>query len=287
MSYQIQLNETYPALKRSKNNLIHVGLNQEIIEFDGWHLPGQKEKRSDCGKWSFMGCMNTELHPNGKIFLKPFQKSCFRADCELCCFKWAYRSASKATKRMETYEKQSKKIAKHIIISLPVWDHYLPKKEMAKKVYAVLRDVNAKSGLVIYHPFRYDKSRNVWYYFPHYHCIGFDWIENVVETYNKSGYVIKNLGKRKSLFGTIHYQLSHCGIKKHNHSLVYFGDCSYSKLKVEEEEENDRKCPFCQEDLQELDYYSDSGLEPDPNIATTGLLIECFSWFLKTPYQKI
>ena len=44
-----------------------MGLNQEI-EYDGWHLPGQQEKRSECGKWCFMGCMNTEKHPNGKIF---------------------------------------------------------------------------------------------------------------------------------------------------------------------------------------------------------------------------
>ena len=132
MSLQLSLKE-YPALKRSKKSLIHEGRNQAVIERYDWHLPGQKEKKSDCGVWSYMGCLNKDKHPNGEIFLKPFQKSCFRADCEKCCFKWLGRSASKSTKRMKLYEKQSKKIAKHIIISVPSWDYDKPKKELAIK----------------------------------------------------------------------------------------------------------------------------------------------------------
>ena len=219
MSFQLSL-KTYPALKRSKKSLIHEGRNQANVEYDDWHLPGQKEKRSFCGDWSYMGCLNKQNHSNGEIFLKPFQRSCFRADCEQCCFKWLGRSASKATKRMKLYEKQSKKIAKHIIISVPYWDYYKPKKEIAKKAYQVLKEVKADSGLIIFHPFRYHKKTDMWYYSPHFHVLGFGWIENVVETYNKYGYVIKNLGKRETIFGTIYYQLSHCGIKKHNHALT-------------------------------------------------------------------
>ena len=83
MSYQIELKTAYPALKRSKKkSLIQEGKNQSTIEYDKWHLPGQEPKKSDCGLWSFMGCLNKALHPNKEIFLKPFQKSCFRADCE-------------------------------------------------------------------------------------------------------------------------------------------------------------------------------------------------------------
>jgi len=286
LSFQLSL-KTYPALERSKKSLIHEGLNQKEIEYDDWHLPGQKEKKSSCGVWSYMGCLNTEKHPNGEIFLKPFQKSCFRADCEKCCFKWLGRSASKATKRMKLYEKQSKKIAKHVIVSVPVWDMYKPKKEIAKKVYQILKEVKVDSGLIIFHPFRYHKDSDMWYYSPHYHCIIFGWVENVVSTYNKYGYVIKNLGKRETLFGTIYYQLSHCGIKKHNHSLVYFGDCSYSRLVVEEEEEESKKCPMCKEYLQELEYNNNRELKPDPIIMTVEYLASYYEWFLKTPYQKI
>ena len=284
MSFQLSL-KTYPALKRSKKSLIHEGRNQASVEYDDWHLPGQKEKRSFCGDWSYMGCLNKQNHSNGEIFLKPFQRSCFRADCEQCCFKWLGRSASKATKRMKLYEKQSKKIAKHIIISVPYWDYYKPKKEIAKKAYQVLKEVKADSGLIIFHPFRYHKKTDMWYYSPHFHVLGFGWIENVVQTYNKYGYVIKNLGKRETIFGTIYYQLSHCGIKKHNHALTYFGDCSYSKLEVPEPEEDSKKCPFCKEYLQELECNTDYNLKPDPNIMEAWYMAKSYVWFVKNLYR--
>ena len=286
LSIQLSL-KTYPALKRSEKSLIHEGLNQKEIQHDGWHLPGQKVERDFCQTWSYMGCLNKSNHPNGCIFLKPFQKSCFRADCRLCCFKWLGRSASKATKRMKLYEKQSKKIAKHIIISVPDWDYKKPKKEMIKKVYQILKEVKADSGLIVFHPFRYHDDTMMWYYAPHFHVIGFGWVENVVETYNKYGYIIKNLGKRETVFGTIYYQLSHCGIKKRNHSLTYFGDCSYSNLIIEENEEESKKCPYCQEYLKELDYENNKELKPDPIIMESWWLAQNYDWFLKYPYQKI
>ena len=66
---QLQLDKTYPALKRSKKkSLIQEGRNQATIEYDGWHLPGQEPKKSDCGLWSYMGCLNKDRHPNKEIF---------------------------------------------------------------------------------------------------------------------------------------------------------------------------------------------------------------------------
>jgi hypothetical protein len=234
-----------------------------------------------------MGCLNKEKHTTGCIFLKPFQKSCFRADCEKCCFKWLGRSSSKATKRMKLYEKQSKKIAKHIIVSVPVWDIYKPKKEIMKKIYRILKEVKADSGLIIYHPFRYHKESDQWYFSPHFHLLSFGWIENVVETYNKYGYIVKNLGKRETIFGTIYYQLSHCGVKKNNHSLTYFGECGYSKLVMDKNDEESKKCPYCKEYLQELEYNNNRELKPDPIIMTVEYLADYYEWFLKSPYQKI
>ncbi len=283
----IQLKIKYPALKRSKkNSMIREGINQDI-EYDDWHLPGQKEKKQDCGIWSYMGCTHTEKHANGKIFLKPFERSCFRADCEKCCYKWLGRSASKATERIKHYENQSKRPAKHIVISVPHWDYYKPKKELSKKVHEILRFVKCDSGLIIFHPFRYHKNIKQWYYSPHFHVLGFGWIENSVETYNENGYIVKNLGKRETVFGTIYYQLSHAGIKKHNHALTYFGNCSYCKLILPKNEEESNKCPFCKEYLVELDYNRDCSYPPDPNIVTVEGLIEIYDWFVKCPDQKI
>ena len=281
-----ELDYAYPALKRSKKkSLIQEGRNQATIEYDGWHLPGQEPKKSDCGLWSYMGCLNKAQHRNKEIFLKPFQKSCFSADCEKCCFKWLGRSASKATKRMELYEKQSKKIAKHIIISVPHWDYYKPKKEIAKKIHGLLKQVKADSGLIIFHAFRYDKNADSWYYSPHFHCLTFGWIENTKELYEKSGYIVKNLGKRYTIFGTIYYQLSHCAIKKKNHALKYFGECSYSKLKIDQANEESKKCPYCKELLELLDYTADCEVKPDPLIMNLEYLSSFYQWFVKNPYQ--
>ena len=125
--------------------------------------------------------------------------------------------------------------------------------------------------------------------------MGFGWIENSVKNYNENGYIVKNLGKRETVFGTIYYQLSHAGIKKHNHALTYFGDCSYRNKSLNaycksidrKEEEDSRKCPFCKEYLVELDYNRDCSYPPDPNIVTIEGLIEVYDWFVKCPYQKI
>ena len=293
MSYQIQY-ETYPAVKRSKNNLIHSGLNADSINVDGWHLPGFQEKRDYCGQWGFFGCMNIEKHLDHKIFLKPFQKSCFRADCEKCCFKWLGREASKSTRRMMRYQKDSKRMIKHIIVSVPKWDYYKPKKELAKKVRKILKEVKADSGLIIFHPFRLDKKNDLWYYSPHFHILGFGWVEAVAEAYNKYGYVVKNLGKRDTVFGTIYYQLSHCGVKKKFHALTYFGDVSYRnkdlnrQIKLMEKEEKNKKCPLCNADLQELTpkYVSNHSceLKPDPIIMTVDYMIDFYDWVLKSSY---
>ena len=314
-----ELDYAYPAVKRSKNNLIHSGLNADSINVDGWHLPGFQEKRDYCGQWGFFGCMNIEKHLDHKIFLKPFQKSCFRADCELCCYKWLGRESSKATKRIEKFEKKSNLFVKHLILSVPKRDYYKSKKELVKNVRKILncrkkfikkngkkckyshnceKDKNgnikyycleSNSGLIIYHPFRLKNDK--WYYSPHFHILGFYPFlkEDLVKgLYRKHGYVIKNLGKRDTVFGTIYYQLSHAGIKKHNHALVYYGGVSYRQMKIEKNEDYNTKCPLCSDDLQELTpkYVSNHSceLKPDPIIMTVDYMIDFYDWVLKSSY---
>ena len=149
----------------------------------------------------------------------------------------------------------------------------------------MLKQVKADSGLIIFHAFRYDKNADSWYYSPHFHCLTFGWIENTKELYEKSGYIVKNLGKRDTIFGTIYYQLSHCAIKKKNHALTYFGECSYSKLKIDEANEESKKCPYCKELLEILDYRSDCEVKPDPLIMNLEYLSSFYQWFVKNPYQ--
>ena len=60
------------------------------------------------------------------------------------------------------------------------------------------------------------------------------------------------------------YLLSHAGIKKRIHTITWFGDLSYSKLKIEKLEFK-TKCPDCDEDFQRLVCFQDGfPVEPPP-----------------------
>jgi len=272
---------TYPASKRSEIfDQIHESSNWYTIEQDGWHLPATKEAHDWCGKWSTRGCLNVEAHKGteceGKGYVKTFQRSCYRADCEICEPKWRARESNKATRRIEKYEEKSGKHAKHIIISAPKWLYGKSKKELSKLCYKILKDVGCIGGTVIFHPFRYDKKYKDWCYSPHFHIIGFGWIECVTENYQKNGWVVKNKGSRDSTFATFYYQLSHAGIKKHNHTLIWFGDLSYSKLKVEKEEIEANICPYCYAKLRNVESYGLFYIKPpDTNVE---LHVDVIAW---------
>jgi len=272
---------TYPASKRSEIfEQMHESTNWYTIEQDGWHLPATKDAHDWCGQWSTMGCLNVKAHKNteahGKGFVKTFQRSCYRADCETCYKKWMARESNKSTRRIEKYEKLSGKKAKHIIISVPKWLYYKPKKELAKESYKILKDIGCIGGTTIFHPFRYKKELRQWYYSPHFHVIGFGWIECVTENYQRNGWVVKNKGFRDSTFATIYYQLSHAGIKKNNHTLVWFGDLSYSKLKVEKEEIEANICPYCKAKLRQVESYGLFYCKP-PDVEIE-LLVDLEGW---------
>jgi len=186
------------------------------------------------------------------------------------------REANKATRRIEKYEKLSGKKAKHIIVSVPKWEYGKSKKELAKESYKILKDIGCIGGTIIFHSFRYNKDFREWCYSPHFHVIGFGWIESVVENYQRNGWIVKNKGVRESTFATIYYQLSHAGIKKNNHALVWFGDLSYSKLKVEKEEIERNICPYCHAKLRQVVPYGLFSIKP-PDIEIE-LLVDLEGW---------
>jgi len=259
---------TYPASKRSNFfDEIHESTNWYTIEQDGWHLPATDDAHDWCGKWQTKGCLNVLAHQHterkGKVFIKTYQKSCFRASCEVCYKKWMGRESNKATRRIEKYEKLSGEPAKHIIISVPSWLYNESVKTLRKKAYVILKKVNCNGGTLIFHPFRYKKEIQRWYFSPHFHVIGFGWITRTEEIYHQNGWIVKNKGLRDSVFATFYYQLSHAGIKKGYHTLTWFGDLSYSKLKVESEP-NPNVCPLCYAQLRPVYYYGLFGNPPPP-----------------------
>ena len=188
-----------------------------------------------------------------------------RADCPICRQKWAGRLAGRAENRISQVSGLGP--AKHVVISLPQKDYGLVQTDypgLRRKVYKILKKVGVRGGCLIFHPFRRRcprcgtvpemghkaclKCRNYWfewYFSPHFHVVGFGWVKGTGKEFLRSGYVVKNVGCRKSVGGTVLYQLSHAGVHLDYHVVTWFGACSYNKLRVEPEERERPTCPTC------------------------------------------
>ena len=94
-------------------------------------------------------------------------------------------------------------------------------------------------------------------------CGGFE--ARTRRLFEKDGYIVKVLDKRKTIFGTAWYQLNHASVKigvKRFHVSTWFGVASYRKLKVVPEK-REVVCPICQHDLIVLRYFGDKYFETD------------------------
>lgn len=148
----------------------------------------------------------------------------------------------------------------HVIVS-PSWkDKKLDYGELKQKVVSLLDELGIRGGMMIYHPFKFDKKEKMWKVNPHFHVVGFGWLNtdlfqnmlNNSDSVNGKSYerwVVKNLGLRNSLHSTVYYQLSHVGFAKGVQSVTWFGELSYrakysKKIKVEQEKDTEF-CVFC------------------------------------------
>ncbi len=242
--------------------------NWENVEHNGWNLPGTREENYWCGIWKTKGCVHVKDHNlpehQGKAFIKRFQNFCYRSVCRKCYEKWLARAANAATKRIEKFAQDNKIKPIHVVVSISGWDIELDFKEMKKKARTILKQIGIIGGVLIFHPFRFNKKIRCFYYSPHFHCVGFGEIpkNKIVTTYYENGWFIKYLGPRKSVFSTFYYLLSHCGIRKGFHSVSWFGELSYRKVR-KEKEQNNNKCPSCGRKLVELYYEGEFSGIPD------------------------
>jgi hypothetical protein len=79
----------------------------------------------------------------------------------------------------------------------------------------------------------------------HFHMVGYGWIdgERVAERHAATGLIFHNAGLRKSLEGTIRYELSHAAVpSKHRCVVSWFGSMGYSNLTVEKVQGEKEKC---------------------------------------------
>lgn len=265
-----------PAFKQSK---IPEGYNEEFfwkyqfntnwdtIQHDSWGLPATGEPHEDCGVWQRMGCPNVNGHKclgqKGKIYVRQYQRSCFRAICKKCYKKWIGRGANRATRRIEEYiNRNSGQKPIHVFFSPPRSIHYLSYEKLKNEFRIILKKSGIIGGAIIFHPFRFDKSKRQWNWSPHFHLVGFGSVRNIQNVFGWKGWYVGNRGVRKSVFHTFHYLLSHSGIRKKFHTLTWIGDLSYCNLRLDPEPRSDI-CPGCGQKLVPIYHEGEhSGIPP-------------------------
>jgi hypothetical protein len=140
----------------------------------------------------------------------------------------------------------------HVTVSLPLKMFGFSLEQMREAAYQALAACGMSGGIMIYHSKRKHFSGE-WYFAPHLHILGFGWIVDTEKYYHKTGIVVRNLRIRKTLSGTVWYQLSHAGIDPtHRHNTVtWFGCMSYNKMHMSKDVEEHDLCPYCGRELKE------------------------------------
>lgn len=274
-------------------------MKHPYAEFGDFQLVGNGEQTNEyCGRFIRMeGCLREDLHRimtldgvnyAGKIYRRLVHHWCNKPSCPICYKSgWDVRSAFRITARLKEASKRFGQI-EHLMISLPTKDYGLSLKAMRAKVKRLLKKRGVIGGCAIFHAFRYN-LRDLWYFSPHFHvvgfilggyakcrncprkwnckagCSGFD--DRAWQLQQKDGYVVKVFGKRKTIVGTLYYQLNHATIVKNVerfHVYTYFGNVSYHKLKVTIELRK-AVCPICKHDLVRIRYFGDKAIVTDRN----------------------
>jgi len=214
---------------------------------DGWWLPGQGLPYDSCGQFkSYEGCLSLDQHPDGLPQIKKIHNCCFRIKCPVCMEKAISRAADRIVHRLTSFEDLNPECGDpiHVTISLPQArdQNFLISRRKAARL-AELAGISA--AVMIYHPWRESKRTGKWRFGPHFHLIGFGWVQDTAKIYRKHGWVIKNIGVRKDPFSVVRYQLSHCGVHPVRHSTTYIGGLSGRKFKAPPVPRKTSTCPIC------------------------------------------
>lgn len=280
--------------------------------WQAWKLPGKGTARDSCGEFFWKGCLELDKHQHtehkGKIYRRACRRSCGRAQCPVCYQKWAALEGHRAVRRMAQFRTTLKPI--HVIVSPGASDIEKPYDDLKDKMYSLVKKVGIIGGMAIIHPFRSicdvcqkdkercncgDLQKLQWYVSPHFHLICYGWVNGsaVGSVFENEGWVIKNLGVRETVAGTITYQLSHAGVHMPDNqvscsvhgkdadacklanaypfpnppdcvisehegkkaTIVWFGALSYNKLKVDKSVmEHKDVCPICESELKEITF---------------------------------
>ena len=217
-------------------------------EWSGFTLPSQGQSKDYCKKWVSYGCNNTKQHPQNHHYAEHSLKSCKTKSCPKCHVDWINRLANHATQRFMKFTEDKKFFFRHIVLSPPPSAANQSYVQLKKWFDKVLKIANIKTASFVFHPFRFRDNEKIQpYAAPHFHLIVYGKVTNTTEFYNKTKWLIKNKGdlkKELDIFNCVRYMLSHSGVNGRKFSIIYLGDISYRKLKVEKEPST-HDCPHC------------------------------------------
>jgi len=261
--------------------------------FGDFRLVGDgKVSGSYCGVYHGVdGCIQVDLHKGkiwkgkdctGKAYIRIIHMSCKKPSCPLC-FRhgWGGRSARCIATRLEAVAEKCGLDIEHIVLSAPKSDYELCVKDYGafrRKVMRIMKMCGIVGGQMLFHAYRFDDVARVWYGSPHMHVLGFiegnygcrgcekdtkeclscSGFEGVVRRqYNKHGWIVKVLSKRKSVIATARYELGHAtyslGINRF-HIFTYFGICGNRVFKSPAVVKKKAECPICKYDVEKLVY---------------------------------
>ena len=237
-------------------------------------LAGNGETLEGCGKWMWRGCLE---HENIDI-AEVYKASCGRLACPICYEKACAKEAVKIEHRIMSFKLKRRNLKPiHVTLSPSELDiQTLSFNGLRRRAEEIAVACGVFGGCIVFHPFRRynedDKAEDIatgfdwkeapacWYVSPHFHILGYGWVHHVKENYESNGWIVKNLGIRNSVRATAHYQLSHCGVNKNYHSVVWFGALSYNKLKVGKVPPQKHLCPFCAREMKKVAFV-DEGMK--------------------------
>jgi len=240
-----------------------------FIPYFNWKIPRHGLQRDGCGSISKEKIIGCKKHY--KLQHKVIVYSCFRPQCPICGRKWALREARNATDRI-LHSLQCLKGSgikthsiRHIVFSPPqvfakeIISTLEGFRKLRSKAIKLAKKCGLYAGCVVFHAHRFDKHNKEWYISPHFHFLGLGYLQPSDKFYEKTGWIYMNYKKRKTLLGTIFYELTHCGLwvennKVKHHTVIWFGEFAYNILRVVKKEKKyfPIKCKICKKPFFEI-----------------------------------
>jgi hypothetical protein len=245
-------------------------------------VPVGRGKRSShlCGEYrGLMVCKNVEEHKGvvvngvdctGKVAVRLQHFWCKNSSCPVCFIRgWSVRGAKFIEGRVEEGVKRGFGKIEHVVVSVSKADRDLRESVLRKKCRHFLKVCGVVGGCMIFHGFRIDRKRGCLKWSLHYHVLGFieggydrcrhckggdcyacDGVQGkCYRVYRDSGYIVRVLSERKTVFGTAWYQLNHATVRvgiKRFHAVTWYGICGYNNFKREKVKiEVGVPCPVC------------------------------------------